>query len=110
MAMEQNNTLDHSAEVAIIGMGGRFPGARTLDAFWANLCHGVESIGTFTDEEVAAAGIDPSLFTRPNYVKAGGVLEDIESFDAAFFHFSAREAEAMDPQQRLFLECAWAAL
>jgi acyl transferase domain-containing protein len=34
----------------------------------------------------------------------GGFLEDIDKFDAAFFHIGPREAEVMDPQQRLMLE------
>lgn len=97
-------------EVAIIGMSGRFPGAKNLAAFWHNLCHGVESIAFFTDQELASAGLDPVLLWDPNYVKARGVLEDIEWFDAAFFGFTPREAEIMDPQHRLFLECAWEAM
>ena len=43
-------------------------------------------------------------------MKAKGVLEDIEYFDASFFGYSPREAEIMDPQQRIFLECACEAL
>ena len=36
-------TIDKSSEgVAIIGMSGRFPGARTIDEFWQNLRNGVE--------------------------------------------------------------------
>src|SRR6185369_12977992 len=44
------------------------------------------------------------------YVRAGGVLDGIEMFDASFFRFTAREARLIDIQQRLFLECAWEAL
>ncbi|MEC4816405.1 MAG: beta-ketoacyl synthase N-terminal-like domain-containing protein, partial [Scytonema sp. PMC 1069.18] len=97
-------------EVAIIGMAGRFPGAKNIEEFWQNLRDGIESITSFTDEELISKGIDPSLLNDPNYVKAGAVLEDVELFDASFFGFNPREAEIIDPQQRLFLECAWEAL
>ncbi len=96
--------------VAIIGMAGRFPGARDLATFWSNLRQGVESITFFTDEELIASGIRPDIVRNPDYVKASGVLEGIELFDASFFDFSPAEAALMDPQQRLFLECAWEAL
>ncbi|MEH2216148.1 MAG: beta-ketoacyl synthase N-terminal-like domain-containing protein [Nostoc sp.] len=96
--------------VAIVGMSGRFPGAKNVDQLWQNLCNGVESISFFTDNELVASGVDPALLNDPQYVKAGAVLQDIEMFDAPFFGFSPREAEIMDPQQRLFLECAWEAL
>ena len=93
--------------VAIIGMSGRFPGARNLDEFWRNLHDGVESISFLSDADLGAAGVDPAMRRDPSYVGAGGVLQDIDRFDAAFFGFNPREAEAMDPQHRLFLECAW---
>ncbi|HAJ59260.1 MAG TPA: beta-ketoacyl synthase, partial [Cyanobacteria bacterium UBA8543] len=96
--------------IAIIGMAGRFPGAKTIDEFWQNLRDGVESIAFFSDEELKASNIDSALLNEPNYVKAKGVLEDIELFDAAFFGFNPREAEMTDPQHRLLLESAWEAL
>ncbi|HYO51727.1 type I polyketide synthase [Archangium sp.] len=99
-----------SAGVAIIGMVGRFPGAGDVEGFWRNLCQGVESLTHFTDEDLAAAGVDRELASKPGYVKAGFVLEGVELFDAAFFGFSPREAELLDPQHRLFLECAWEAM
>src|SRR5262245_41902554 len=97
-------------EIAVIGMAGRFPGARNVDQFWRTLRDGVESISFFSDAEMIAAGADPKSLTDPNLVKAGGVLPDIELFDASFFGYSPREAELLDPQQRFFLECAWEAL
>jgi acyl transferase domain-containing protein len=96
--------------IAIIGMSGRFPGARNLDEFWQNLRDGVESISRFSEEEIKLAGVDPALLKVPGYVNAGAVLEDIDLFDALFFGYSARDAESIDPQQRLFLECAWESL
>ncbi len=97
-------------EIAIIGMSGRFPGAKDLDQFWLNLRDGVEAITRFSDEELGSRGVPPEIFRKPNYVKAGVVLEDIDLFDAAFFGYNAKEAAAMDPQQRFFLEAAWQAL
>jgi acyl transferase domain-containing protein/SAM-dependent methyltransferase len=96
--------------IAIIGMAGRFPGAKNVAQFWQNLCNGVESISFFSDAELLASGVDPVDLRDPSYVKAGFILDDIEMFDAAFFGYSPREAEVIDPQQRIFLECAWEAL
>jgi acyl transferase domain-containing protein len=96
--------------IAIIGMAGRFPGARSVDEFWQNLKNGVESISTFSDEELIESGENPSLLNNPNYVKAGAILQDVELFDASFFGYNPREAEMLDPQHRLFLECGWEAL
>ena len=97
-------------EIAIIGMAGRFPQAKDLQEFWENLRNGVESISFFTDEQVAAAGVDPAILKDPHYVKAGGVLEDVDLFDGSFFGFYPREAAVLDPQHRIFLECSWEAL
>ncbi|MCC5608944.1 acyltransferase domain-containing protein [Nostoc sp. CHAB 5834] len=97
-------------EIAIIGMAGRFPGANNVDIFWQNLRDGVESISFFTDEELISAGIKLTVINDPSYVKAGGLLEDIELFDANFFGFTPKEAEIIDPQHRLFIECVWEAL
>ncbi|WP_449417833.1 type I polyketide synthase [Phormidium nigroviride] len=96
--------------IAIIGMAGRFPGAKNVDEFWMNLCNGVESISLFSDGELMDEGVEVSSLNDSNYVKAGFVLDDIEMFDAAFFGMLAKEAEITDPQHRLFLECAWEAL
>jgi len=97
-------------DIAVIGMAGRFPGANDVDSFWANLRDGVESISFFSEDELLAEGIAPELVNNPAYVKANGILDGIEFFDAGFFGFSPREAEIMDPQQRLFMECAAAAI
>jgi acyl transferase domain-containing protein len=104
-----SNTVS-GIEIAVIGMSGRFPGAKNLDQFWQNLCDGTESIKFFTDEELLAKGVEAQLLDDPNYVKAEAILDDVEMFDAAFFDFTPREASLMDPQHRLFLEHAWEAL
>ncbi len=98
------------SHIAIIGMACRFPGARNLQEFWANLIGGVESITRFSDQELMEAGISAGTLARSNYVKASPVLEDPGLFDTAFFGFSPAEAAAMDPQHRLLLELSYTAL
>jgi acyl transferase domain-containing protein/acyl-CoA synthetase (AMP-forming)/AMP-acid ligase II/thioesterase domain-containing protein/SAM-dependent methyltransferase/acyl carrier protein len=100
----------HVEDVAIVGVAGRFPKAKTLAEFWRNLVDGVACISSFTDEEMAAAGVEPELLRSPGYVKSAPVLDEVEMFAAPFFGYAPREAEVMDPQQRIFLELAWEAL
>ncbi|MBX9257862.1 SDR family NAD(P)-dependent oxidoreductase [Desmonostoc muscorum CCALA 125] len=108
--MSRVETSELIEGVAIIGMAGRFPGAKNIAEFWHNLQFGVESISTFTDDELVSAGINSALLNDKNYIKSGSILENIELFDAAFFDFNPKEAETTDPQHRVFLECAWEAL
>jgi acyl transferase domain-containing protein len=107
---EWNDETGGGLSIAVVGMACRFPGAETLDAFWQNLCDGVESITSFTDEELRAAGVDPEDLASGKYVRAAPILRDIESFDAGLFGYTRLEVEVMDPQQRLLLECAFEAL
>ncbi|MCA1568670.1 MAG: acyltransferase domain-containing protein [Acidobacteria bacterium] len=106
--MSQESTESSLMDIALIGMAGRFPRAKTLQEFWQNVRAGVNCVTFFTDAELES--IDPDLLNNPRYVKAGAVLEDIELFDAAFFGYTRRDAEITDPQQRIFLECAWEAV
>ena len=108
--MSNTDSINQADAVAVIGMAGRFPGARTVEEFWTNLREGVESISFFSDEELLAAGVDQSQLNDPTYVKAKACVDDAEMFDAHFFGYTPREAAITDPQQRLFMECAWEAL
>ena len=101
---------DQTEGIAVIGLAARLPGAANVEQFWKNLREGVESVTTFTDDQLLAAGVDPVLIREPNYVKAGVLLDGIDLFDARFFGYTPREAELIDPQHRMFLECAWNAL
>ncbi|GAG19839.1 unnamed protein product, partial [marine sediment metagenome] len=80
-----------------------------VDTLWQNLCEGIESITFFDDDELDPS-IDPLLRDQPNYIKARGILQGAEDFDAPFFNSYPREAQLMDPQHRIFLEVAWHAL
>lgn len=98
------------SEIAVIGMAGRFPGAKNLAEFWQNIRDGVESIQIFSRADSELSAIDPAWFDAPGYVPASAILDDVEMFDAGFFEFTPKEAEVTDPQHRIFLECAWEAM
>ena len=104
----QEQTLN--LDIAIVGMSGRFPGAKNIDSFWHNLQSGVESISFLENHDLLDLDLDEEILNHPNYVRAASVLEDIEYFDARFFGCSPKEAEIMDPQHRLFMESTWSAL
>ena len=101
------DTTQLSDGIAIIGMAGKFPGAPNLEAFWQNLRNGVESITHFSEHELE---VSPSISGNPQYVRARGMMEGVDLFDAEFFGINPREAEYTDPQHRLMLETAWEAL
>jgi acyl transferase domain-containing protein len=58
------------AEIAIIGMEGRFPGAGNLEEFWHNLENGVESISFFQEGELGEAAIEPGMLNDSNYIRS----------------------------------------
>jgi len=108
--MSQPEQLDLSKGVAIIGMAGRFPGAQNVQEFWQNLLAGKETISFFEPGELEPAPNEPAgARNDPHYVRARGVVDGAETFDAAFFGINPREAELMDPQHRVFLETVWEA-
>lgn len=90
-------------DVAIIGMAGRFPGANTVDELWQALLKGKETIKFFKDEEMDSS-LPTTTLRDPNYVKARGIIDDVDRFDTAVFGINPVLATIMDPQQRIFLE------
>jgi phthiocerol/phenolphthiocerol synthesis type-I polyketide synthase E len=111
--MKNDDNVENTGDlngVAIIGMAGRFPGAKNIDEFWRNLENGVECIKFYTEEELLEAGIAPEVLKNPYYMKAKGEVGDVDMFDASFFGINPREAEVTDPQHRMLLECAWEAM
>lgn len=95
--------------IALIGTAGRFPGAADVEQFWDNLVAGRDTV-TFFDDSTLDASVSAALRADPSYVRARGVIDGIEDFDAAFFGISPNEAALMDPQQRVFLEICWECL
>ncbi len=96
------------ADVAIIGVGCRFPGdVNNLEQFWQVFATGRDVVGTVPRSRFDAAALmgergEPGKL----YTDAGGFVQDVEHFAADHFRISHREARSMDPQQRLLLEVA----
>jgi acyl transferase domain-containing protein len=101
---------NHEQAIAVIGMAGRFPGARTPEELWSNLRQGVESIRLLSDAEMEELGVPLAVRSDPSWIPAAAEPEGIEDFDAPFFGINHREAEILDPQHRWFLEVCWEAL
>ncbi|WP_296620327.1 polyketide synthase [Marivirga sp.] len=96
-------------DVAVISTSSRFPGAQDSEQFWEVLAEGKESIQFFKLEELE--GNEQKIAREnPSYIKARGIIEDIKTFDYAFFGLNPKIAAVMDPQHRLFLEVAYEAL
>ncbi|MFO1432612.1 MAG: type I polyketide synthase [Candidatus Competibacteraceae bacterium] len=118
LALQQMKTKVESLEdaqhepIAVVGMSCRFPGANTLDEFWALLRNGKDAItevpkerwdiATYYDPDPEAPGKISTRF--------GGFISAVDQFDPLFFNISRREAVKLDPQQRLLLELSWEAL
>ncbi|MEW9553629.1 type I polyketide synthase [Nonomuraea sp. NPDC050783] len=94
-------------DVAVIGMRGRFPGAPDLERFWSRLLAGDDLLTTFTDAELADAGVPERVLRDPRYVRRSAFLPDAFDFDPEFFGYTRREGRLLDPQQRILLEVAW---
>lgn len=101
-------------EIAIIGLGCRFPGgANDPELFWQQLVQGHSAIREVPAERWQAdayyASDDQPGKSRSKWA---GFLQDWDpkQFDAALFDISPAEASALDPQQRLLLEVSLEAI
>lgn len=98
--------------VAVVGLGGMFPGAADKDAFWRMLLGGVEQISEVPTDRWnwrIWRGERGSGDGR-TYTRWGGFVDGADQFDPLFFNLSPAQAGLMDPQQRLFMEAAWNAV
>ncbi|MFI2614756.1 SDR family NAD(P)-dependent oxidoreductase [Streptomyces sp. NPDC018584] len=99
--------------IAVVGVSCRLPGGiHDMDGLWAALCEGRDAVGQAPKDRFDARrfAADDMLRTGRSYTSAGGFLDDVAGFDAAYFGISPKEAAHMDPQHRLLLELAAEAL
>ncbi|MFF3909580.1 type I polyketide synthase, partial [Streptomyces sp. NPDC001848] len=99
--MSGDQVIDGSRDtaIAVIGISCRVPSASNPDEFWRLLSEGTDAVSSWPANR--GPGREPWR---------GGFLDDVSTFDAAFFGVQPDEAAAMDPQQRLALELVWEAM
>ncbi|MEZ3181298.1 SDR family NAD(P)-dependent oxidoreductase [Streptomyces pimonensis] len=98
--------------LAVVGLAGRYPGARTPGELWDVLAEGKDRAGPIPpDRWDHAPYFDPNPGTPGRtYSRWGAFCDGVTEFDASFFHLSERQAELMDPHERLLLQTAWEAI
>jgi acyl transferase domain-containing protein/phosphopantetheinyl transferase len=99
-------------DVAIVGMGCRFPGADDLSTFWQNILDAREAI-----TDVPPDRWDPEVFHDPTSTandrvpsRRGGYLSDPIPFDPIAHGIMPVTVEGGEPEQFLILDAARAAL
>ncbi|MBV8267909.1 MAG: acyltransferase domain-containing protein [Planctomycetaceae bacterium] len=99
-------------DIAIVGLGCRFPGARDAAAFWEDLVAARDRTG-----DVPPDRWDPAVFFDPDatandrvYCRRGGYLDGPIDFDPAAYGIMPRTVEGGEPEQFLVLDAARAAL
>lgn len=99
------------SDIAVIGLSGRFPGAKDVPEFWTMLAESRAGTGPLPVGRWSEYSADPVLSEKiAQHNTDGGYIDDVASFDAEFFGLSPLEAANMDPQQRILLELVWHAL
>lgn len=102
--------MTSDTDIAVVGVGCRYPDAWTPQQFWQNIDSGRVAMRPLAEAELTAAGFTAEQMRAPNFVGTATSLPGVDQFAAEFFGYSPRDAELMDPQQRIFLEAAWEAL
>lgn len=97
-------------DIAVVGIGLRFPDADTPERFWRNVDTGVVSTRELPEDALRAVGVSDAQLADPAFVRVAATMPGAADFAAEFFGYQPTEAERIDPQQRLFLESCWEAL
>ncbi|MFD7169417.1 SDR family NAD(P)-dependent oxidoreductase [Streptomyces violascens] len=111
--MQGKKAASPDRAIAVVGAACRLPGGiNDLDGLWAALEEGRDVVGEVPADRFESRRFTDTTMPRvgKSYTAAGGFLEDIAGFDAAYFGIAPKEAAQMDPQHRLLMELAVEAL
>lgn len=109
--VQRTTRAAQGSDIAVIGLSGRFPGAKDVPEFWTMLAESRAGTGPLPVGRWSEYSADPVMSEKiAQHNTDGGYIDDVASFDAEFFGLSPLEAANMDPQQRILLELVWHAL
>ncbi|MBI2373977.1 MAG: aminotransferase class I/II-fold pyridoxal phosphate-dependent enzyme [Deltaproteobacteria bacterium] len=99
-------------DIAIVGIGCRFPDADDAEQFWVNSLEGRSSFRPIPKDRwpheaffsKSARDVDKTTTAH------GAFLDDIDEFAALHYGISPRRLEVMDPQYRLLIEATRVAI
>jgi 8-amino-7-oxononanoate synthase len=100
-------------DIAIVGMGCRFPGARNLPDYWRLLRRAERQFRPVPPERWDHALVHTPGDRRSRngtYADQLATVDQVDHFDARHYRMSPRRVQALDPQHRLLLDASREAL
>ncbi|XP_045199576.2 uncharacterized protein LOC123553904 [Mercenaria mercenaria] len=99
-------------EIAVVGIGCRFPGADNIDEFWRVLVEEENHVVDIPTERWNNDAFYSDDKDEPDklYVKKAAFINSFDKWDNKLFGISDNEAAQIDPQQRHVLECTHMAM
>ncbi|MFD7258299.1 type I polyketide synthase [Streptomyces sp. NPDC059874] len=100
-------------DIAITGLGCRFPGAPDVHGYWKLLMSGERQFSAVPSERWNHETFhEPGNRSAPNaaYTDQVAFLDDVDRFDALYYGVPPARARTMDPQHRLMLDVTREAL
>ncbi len=107
-----NSETEESQDIAIVGIGGKFPKSKNIYEFWNHLKNQDNLITEIPEERWKWEDYwdEDTLGKNKTTVIWGGFIDGVDKFDEKLFGITPNEANYMNPQQRLLLESIWTTL
>ncbi|GAA1024168.1 MULTISPECIES: aminotransferase class I/II-fold pyridoxal phosphate-dependent enzyme [Amycolatopsis] len=103
---------ENSQDIAVVGMGCRFPGARNVNEYWDLLSEPKPQFRRVPDSRWRREAFYNDDFRDSGAVYSDrmALLEDVGDFDAGHYKIPPRRAKSLDPQHRLLVDLTREAL
>ncbi|HTU93204.1 MAG TPA: polyketide synthase, partial [Gemmataceae bacterium] len=109
--MAADNADKTPADIALIGMACRFPGANNVRAYWQNICRGFDAVREVPPERWRTEDFySEDRLARDRIYSRWGAFLDPVVFDPVKWHIPPASLRHIEPMQLLSLEVAWQAM